>query len=64
MCKVTLVRLDTQRHLLCECVVAKDFWFNVRVPPDLVNSFANPDLIGWLKEIGRASCRERVCAIV
>ena len=47
---------ETIRHLLCECVVAKDFWHNVRVPPDLVNSFANPDLFGWLK----VNCQSKV----
>ena len=47
---------ETIRHLLIECVVAKDFWHRIMVPPDLVNSFADPDLFGWLK----ANCQSKV----
>ena len=36
---------ETIRHLLIECVVAKDFWHQLMVPPDLVSSFVDMDLI-------------------
>ena len=40
---------ETISHLLKECVVAKDFWFKLRVPHDMVSSFADLDLLEWLK---------------
>ena len=47
---------ETIRHLLIECVVAKDFWHKLMVPPDLVSSFVDLDLICWLK----VNCQSKV----
>ena len=40
---------ETISHLLKECVVAKDFWFKLKVPHEMVSSFAEMDLLEWLK---------------
>ena len=47
---------ETIRHLLIECVVAKDFWHKLMVPLDLVSSFVDLDLICWLK----VNCQSKV----
>ena len=32
---------ETIRHLLIECVVAKEFWYKHKVPPEMVSSFVD-----------------------
>ena len=47
---------ETIRHLLIECVVAKEFWHKLMVPPEMVSSFVDMDLFCWLK----ANCQSKV----
>lgn len=39
---------ETLSHLLRECIVAKDFWYKLGVPPEMVISFAGMDVSCWL----------------
>ena len=32
---------ETIRHLLIECVVAKEFWYKHKVPPEMVSFFVD-----------------------
>ena len=48
--------LETINHLLRDCVVAKNFWYTLKIPPAMVNSFFDLDLNYWLK----ANCQSRV----
>ncbi|KAK4600149.1 hypothetical protein RGQ29_009991 [Quercus rubra] len=41
--------LETISHLLRDCMVAKDFWYNLKVPPEMVSSFVDMDLFYWLR---------------
>lgn len=43
-------------HLLRDCMVAKDFWYNLKVPPEMVSSFVDMDLFYWL----RVNCQSKV----
>ena len=47
---------ETISHLLKECVVAKNFWFKLRVPHDMVSSFAGLDWLEWLK----VNCQSKI----
>ena len=40
---------ETISHLLKVCVVAKDFWFKLKIPHEVVSSFVEMDLFDWLK---------------
>ena len=48
--------LETIRHLLIRCVVAKEFWHKLKVPPKMVSSFVDMDLFCWLK----VNCQSKV----
>ena len=48
--------LETIRHLLIKCVVAKEFWHKLKVPPKMVSSFVDMDLFCWLK----VNCQSKV----
>ena len=48
--------LETISHLLRDCMVAKDFWYNLKVPPEMVSSFVDMDLFYWL----RVNCQSKV----
>ena len=39
---------ETISHLLRDCVVAKSFWFNLKIPPAMVSFFFYLDLNCWL----------------
>lgn len=47
---------ETLSHLRRECVVAKNFWYKLRVPPELVRSFAEMDVNCWLQ----INCQSKV----
>ena len=47
---------ETISHLLKECVVAKEFWYKLKVPPEMVSSFVDMDLFCWLK----VNCQSKV----
>ena len=40
---------ETISHLLRDCMVAKDFWYNLKVPFVIVSSFVDMDLFCWLR---------------
>ncbi|KAF3968809.1 hypothetical protein CMV_007350 [Castanea mollissima] len=48
--------LETTCYLLRDFMVAKDFWYNIKVPPEMVSSFVDMDLIYWL----RVNCHSKV----